>query len=422
MALRAACLALALISLAPLVLYLLGQIRDPFHPMVLAGGIGFGIAGRKLLLDPAPALRCVAGTYLVEFELIAAASLLSLYAGWYRRGRRRGRGAAGGGVPPRAFDPGRLLKAGLLMALLALIGNIHFWPTGYIRDWGFMQLPAAVVLIQAYMLDRRLLWPAVAGVAAALYWCVHWFFVYGGRGVTGIMLALVAVPFLFRGTRPRKPWVLILGFAAAVVMMTLAETRSIVGSGRAPNRFAALAVAGGRFLRGGGHEYGPGREFVVGAYCIQTVQKLQNWDYGRVFSDAAVIFLPHQLFPYKYEWVSRWVAPHVVPMLRRALGVNKLPGGVAPTGFADAYVQFWWLFPVFWFLLGYFTHRLYAGAVYARRPDYQGYFVAWLVVLLYLITQGIEPAVFQSLFMFIPAWLAYRYARVRRVPVGGPNL
>ena len=238
---------------------------------------------------------------------------------------------------------------------------------------------------------------------------------------------MVAVPFLFRGTRPRKPWVLIFGFVAAVVMMTLAETRSIVGSGEAPNRIAALVVAGKRFLRGGSRGYGPGREFVVGAAEIEAVQERQNWNYGRVFPDIAVIFLPRQLFPEKYDWVSDWISPHFVPTIRRALGLNYLLHGVAPTGFADGYVQFWWLYPVFWFLLACFTHYVYAGAVYARRLGYQCYLLAWFVVLLYLVTQGIEAAGFNALFTLAPAWLAYRYARVRRgavagAPMGGGQL
>ena len=311
------------------------------------------------------------------------------------------------------------------MAVLALIGNIHFWPTGYIRDWGFMQLPAAVLLIQAYMLDRRLLWPAVAGVAAALYWCVHWFFVYGGRGVTGIMLALVAAPFLFKGTRPRKPWVLIFGFVAAVVMMTLAETRSIVGSGEAPNRIAALVVAGKKFLHGGSRSYGPGTELVAGAAEVQTVQTLGDWDYGRFVYNFAVKFLPHEWFPRKAWLYTVWGetgGPNGHGRLIDRTAGLKLPEGFAPTGFAAAFVEFSWLFPVFWFLLGYFTHCLYAGAVCARRLDYQCYLVCTFVGLLYLVAQGINAAEFQFAFSLAPAWLAYRYARVRRVPAGGPNL
>jgi hypothetical protein len=416
MGLPTACLLVAAVALAPLTLYVLCRRADPFNPLLLAGGITFGIADWKLLRDPGPALRYFPASAYVEYLLVVGLSLLSFYAGWYWRGWRRGRRAAGGGVGPRAFDPGRLLKVGLLMAVMALIGSVHFWPTGYIRDWGFMQLPAAVVLIQAYMLDRRLLWSAVAGVAAALYSCVYWFFVYGSRGDAGIMLALVAVPFLFRGTRPRKPWVLIFGFAAAVAMMTLAETRPIVANGEAPNRIAALMVAGKKFLHGGSRNYGPGREFVVGAAEVQAVQKLQNWDYGRVFPDMLVVFLPRQLFPEKYDWVSDWISPHFIPTIRRALGLKVLLHGVAPTGFADGYVQFSWLYPVFWLLLGYLTEKLYAGAVYGRRPEYQCYLVSWFVVLLYLIAQGIGAAGFNALFTLAPAWLAYRYARVARVP------
>ena len=235
MSLSAACIFLAIVALAPLAAYLFRRGGDPFSPLILIGGVAFGIVDLKLLRDPRPALRYFPASAYVEYLLIVALSLLSVYAGWHWRGRRGGQRAVRGGGALRAFDPGRLMKAGLLMAVMALIANLlslhNVFATGYVKDWYFMQGPAAILLIQAYMLDRRLLWPVLAGLGAALFGCINWFFVYGGRGDTAVLLSLVAVPFLFRGARPRKHWVLIFGFAAAVAMMTLAETRSIVGKG-----------------------------------------------------------------------------------------------------------------------------------------------------------------------------------------------
>lgn len=228
---------------------------------------------------------------------------------------------------------------------------------------------------------------------------------------------MVAVPFLFRGTRPRKPWVLVLGFAAAVVMMTLAETRSIVGNGEAPDRIAALLVAGEHFLHGGSRNYGPGREFVMGTAEVQAVQRLQNWDWGGFLWNVVAVFPPHQLFPNKIQWQTAWGnGPHgYLHSIRVGAGLGFAPG-CATAGFSDAFVQFWWFFPIFWFILGHLTHRLYTAAVYARRQDYQCYLVVFFVVLLYLVAQGLEPATFNALFTLLPAWLAYRYARVARVP------
>ena len=419
LAIRGACVVLAIVSLAPLALYLVGRVRDPFHPLALAGLLAFGIADFKLLLDPGSALNYVEAGSLVEFELIAAASLLCLYLGWHWRGWRRPAGRLRGAVagsPPRAYSPSRLLGTGGLMALLALTAwlvDIHrVRATGYVADWVFLQTPAAVLLIQAGLLDRNLWLPALTALCLDLFGCAYHAYTYGSRSTTAILFTVLAVPFFVRGARPRKKWVLVAGAVGFIVMMTLAETRTIVGKGEAPNRFAALWVAGERFIHGGQRRYGAGREFVVGAGEVQVVQDQQNWNFGRVFPDMAIIFLPHQYFPDKYDWVSPWDAPHFFPLLRRYLGLTKkvLSYGVAPTGFADAYVNFWWMFPLFWLALGYFLNFIYAEAVYGHRLDHQCYLVCSFLVLFLLVGQDIEAGEFAALFTMLPAWLAYGYA------------
>lgn len=416
---RVACLVLAVVSLAPLALYLVGRIKEPFHPLTLAGVITFGLADYKLLRDPGPALNYVTAGALVEFELISAFSLLCLYAGWRWRSRRSVGGLQGRppGPPPAAYSPTRLLAVGGLLATLTLAAwlvTIHkVYNTGYVGDWVFLQTPGAVLLIQACILDRNLLLPAITALCLDLFGCVYHAYTYGSRSTTAILFTVLVVPFIVRGTRPRKPLVIALGLIAGVALMALAATRTIVGKGEASNRFDALWIAGEDFLHGGRRSYGAGREFVVGAGEVQVVQEQQDWNYGRVFLDMPIIFLPHQYFPNKYDWVSRWDAPHSFPLLRRYLGLSKkvLSYGVAPLGFSDAFVNFWWLFPVFWLLLGYYLQYLYSGATSGRRLDFQAYLVCSFFVLFLLVGQDIEAGEFAALLTLLPAWMAYRYAR-----------
>ncbi|NNM86103.1 MAG: hypothetical protein HKL96_10165 [Phycisphaerales bacterium] len=307
-----------------------------------------------------------------------------------------------------------------LMAWLFSIRDVH--SSGYLTDWMYLQVPAGVLLIQAYLLDRNLLLPSVVGLSVALFGVFYHLFTYGSRYCAAILVLLAAIPFLFRGTRPKKALVLVLGTIAVVVMMSLAATRAIVGKGEAPNRLAAISVAAQRFIHGGKDNYGAGREFVVGAMEVQVVQQQQNWNYGRVIPDMGIVFLPHQYFPNKYDWVSPWDAPHFFPLLRTYLGLTKktLSYGVAPTGFADAYVNFWWLFPFLWLFIGYFISFIYDGAVAAGRLDFQGYYACCLMTLFWLVGQDLEAAGYAVLFMLLPTWVAYRYAVVRQIPAVEP--
>ncbi|MDA8377715.1 MAG: hypothetical protein M0Z50_11805 [Planctomycetia bacterium] len=422
---------LAVVSLTPFALYLIGRLKDPFHPLTLAGVLAFGIADLKLLQHPGPALNFVTTSSIVEFELIAATSLLFMYLGWHWRSRLHPTGQPTGTarklLAPDAYHPLRLLACGWLMAILTFTSwllarqagqSFHF--SGYLGDWGFLQTAGAVLLLQAFLLDRNLFLFSLIGLGVDLFGCVYSLYAHGARHSAAILLTVLAVPFVFKGTRPKKVWVLILGLMAAIAMMTLAETRTIVGKGEAPNRFAALWLAGERFIHGGRRHYGAGLEFVVGSMEVQVVQQQQNWNFGRVIPDIAVMFLPYKYFPNKYAWISQWDAPHFFPLLRRYLGLTKkkLSYGVAPTGFADAYVNFWWLFPLFWLLVGYFLQRIYTQGVYGRRLDHQGYLLCTFMVLFLMVGQDLEAGIFQGLFTLPPIWIAYKYARDYRARPG----
>ena len=425
----------AILSLGPGALYLLRRGRDPFAPPRFIGGCAFVIADRKLLTNPQPALNHLPASFYHEYLWIVFFSLASLYAGWYWW-KRRHRSAillpSQLKVPAQAgwlsayrreFRPERLLAAGLGFAFLAFLSLVithgHKHATGYVRDLSFLSVPAVIFLIQAMMLDTSYALPAIFGIALALSRYVLRFFSYGGRGDTARIATLLLVPYLFRGTRPRKLPLVILAVSLAIGLIALAKSRKILSQGEAPNRIEAVAAAVKQMFSGEHRKYSLGQEFVIGAAEVYSVQKLHNWDYGRFAWNVLATFPPHQFFPHKIQWQTTWgEGPRgYLNTIRNATGLPFLTGA-APTGFADAFVEFWWLFPIFWFLLGYWLHHVYAGAVYEKRLDYQGYLAILFVVLLYLVAQGFYPASFNFLFSILPAMIAYRWCRVVRHPAG----
>jgi hypothetical protein len=430
--LHQACIFLAVVALFPLANYILRRGQDPFSPFVFIGGVVFAVSDRKLLTDPAPALNYLPEWALTEYVLITGFSLLAAYAGWHYWKRRHPIPAIAPHRPldhyKTQYDPNRMVVAGIIYGLVALVvfletNNRFAVTSGYLRDLTFLSDPGAVLLIQALILDPGLFWPALFGIAAATFRFFWGFFSYGSRGGTFEAVVLAMVPFLLRGRRPPKIPLVVVGCVLAVVLGTLAKSRSILGNGEAPNRVAAIWVAAREMFHGGTRRYSPAVEFVVGAGEVYVVETKGNWDDGGIIWNTAVVFLPHEWFPNKADYYTEWGEGKYngyLQQIRRVAGVD-VPLGCAPTGFANVFVEIGWLFPVFWFLVGYATHFIYGLAVYGKRLDHQCYLVVTMVGLLYLVTQDLNAFIFNALLTFVPAAVAYNWCRVPAGRSAGGN-
>ncbi|MDA8375740.1 MAG: hypothetical protein M0Z50_01450 [Planctomycetia bacterium] len=421
LSLHSVCLILAVVSLAPLALYIIRPRQDPFNPLIFVAALGFAMTDRRLLFNPGPALDYLPPWAYKEFIFMVIVSLLGLYAGWF------GWSLVNRHYPPspirtladyrRQYDPNRLLAFGLAYTVIALFSfalTYHrYHATGYLRDLMYMNGPAIVLLIQAAMLDGTLSWVAIPAICAGLTRNIVKFFAYGSRGMTAQAVFLLLTPFLLKGTRPRK--VLVLGLAAVfgITMLTLTRSRYLLGEGYAPNRVQAVVMAAEQMFNGRHQIYDAGSAVVGGAAAMQAVQHLDNYDWGGFIWNVLATFPPHEWFPNKGRWQTPWSAGGwhgYLYSIRVGSGV-PIPNGSGTGGFGDMYVNFWWFCPLFWFLLGYVMHYLYAGAVRGRRMDFQGYLFAMYIMVLFLVSQGGEPAVFNFLFGFCPLFIAYPLCR-----------
>ncbi|MGC8541424.1 MAG: hypothetical protein ACP5QA_12465 [Phycisphaerae bacterium] len=416
-----ACVLLALSALAPVAGYVILPGRDAFNPLVFIGVAVFGVSGLGLLTNPGPALYYLPEWALTYYTLITTMSLLSLYAGWHWYGQRHRlplipAAHSTGGYRP-SYNVGRMVVAGLGYACISLVVYVttyhRYNVTGYVRDLTFLAEPAAILLLQAVMLDGAVLIPAMIGIATATSQFVIHFFNYGGRGNFFAFCTLGMVPYLVRGRRPAKLPLLLAGAAVAITLGVLANTRTILGKHEATGRLPAVWLAAKQLINGHQKRYGPGKEFIVGAAEVYVVMTRQNWDYGGVIWNEMVLFLPRAYFPDKGSLYTSWGENKNAGYLQQIRHVAGVPVqlGVAPTGFANMFVEFSWLFPIPWLFIGYGLNFIYSLAVRRGSLDHQGYLVLAMLWCLYLAAQDINAAFEQFLFTLLPMYVAYRFCR-----------
>ncbi|MGC8553597.1 MAG: hypothetical protein ACP5O7_12140 [Phycisphaerae bacterium] len=406
----------ALICLLPPVLYLLGVIRDPFHPLIIVGGTAFGCASYLLLTDPAPALQYTTMAALSMYQFIVATSILSLYTGWWWLGRRSHAPSAGVLNLRPAYSPHRMAFAAWVYAIISAAVAVRYYghirASGYITNLVFLEWPAAILFIQAALLDRTLVPMAVVGVPVACTESLLRFFLYGSRFEVAVVSSLAMVPFLLRGKRPRKPFFLGVLLAFAVVVWSMTATRTIMGQGKADNRLTALGIAIEHVLGRKHPWYTAGKTFVFGTNVVRVASET-HFDNGMFLYNLGIRFLPHEWFPNKYNWYTDWSQTGDITMVRRHLGMSTdaMPNGAACSGFASVFVEFGWLYVVPWFFLGAGLAAVYRRAVHGRLVEFQGLLVISYVLMFLFIGQDVYQFVLYGLFGGVPTVLGYWFAR-----------
>ena len=430
--LRILALLVAVIGSLPFLLYILGKIKDPFHPLVLLGAMGATMAARKLLFNPEPALSYVRLDSLQEYLAVSTLSMLALYVGWHLHQKKYAHKPVVS-VPSKMlygleYDPGKMLPIGAAWAAIALgvyILTYHrFTESGYLRDLWYLRIPAVIVLVQALLIDRSISAMAIFFILVGIAPDVNHIRNYGGRGSMAILFDLAMVPYFFLGRRPRKGRFLLVFFLAGITLLALAQSRTVLGTGEAKNRISAIYIAAKQMISKstkGIETYNAGRSFIVGAAEIQLANDSGNWDNGGIFWNFGVLLLPHELFPQKSLYYTYWGEHNAVKHLQQNI-YQKFPLGVAPTGFASVFIEFHWLFPIPWLLLGYWLAWLYRRGVLERRLSSQAMLVVANIICLYLVAQDCFAALLNTLVTVLPTYLAYRYCRLREISRSAPAI
>src|SRR5271170_3768104 len=219
----------ALVSLAPIILYVIGFIKDPFNPLMIIAGIAFGDCVYKLWTNPQPALYHAPEYALIQYEQLVAVSLLSLYLGWFAwrlRNHAQTQPVLNANEAlahyRQQYFAHHLLIIGWILTLVAVptwfLLGARSLATGYLTWMAFLRFPGAILAIQAMILNRQFIIPAIICVIVACVPNVLFFVSYGGRADTASLVVLICVAYLMRQKRPWKGYVIIFGAVFAIVL------------------------------------------------------------------------------------------------------------------------------------------------------------------------------------------------------------
>jgi hypothetical protein len=230
------------------------------------------------------------------------------------------------------------------------------------------------------------------------------FVVYGQRGDTFRLAALVTLFYLLRRRRPTKVVFISAAVILGLTMATLQLTRDLVNNGDAPNRISALVKVIPKFFEASDAKVDPGDEDVFGAGSVDIIRQTGEYGYGRTLTIGLVAhLLPRGLFPDKDDWtVYHGDTPKIGSY------------GAARSGFAYGFLEMGWFCWVIWMIYGFIYRRMWDRAIQGGDIRYQALLVGVSVAILYGISQELLTGEINVLYVVVPLILIYRLARARK--------
>jgi len=265
-------------------------------------------------------------------------------------------------------------------------------------------------------LDAFFLFATIAYLVVDAYWS-------GARGAVLRLLVVVAVPMLYLPIKrkiSKKVAVPLAIFAMGTVLVLPYIRAHTTLNASGDELHAAIAVLrSGKVLEGSAS--GRGNELVVAAATVISAARTNTFGYGLPWLGPLINFVPRRFWPEKHNLA---IFVNYPKMIRNGVGWQLAPGA-AFTGLAGTYVEFWWFAPLAWGVFGWWGGRLEERAVTA--PDWinAGYLSAYLIGLIYFVTQGFGAAFTGWFYFFIAIWAVNRTTRLKTVsrpyPQGRPN-
>lgn len=292
-------------------------------------------------------------------------------------------------------------------------------PSGYLRDFTLLSLPAIFLL---YLSRSRLrLWKDYLLLFAYSSPLLVHGLLSARRGPTFMGIAALAGGwYLTRHRRPKLPAVIGGGVAIGLLLLLLVTFRSQIYLGS--SFFTDLSLSPDEAISQTieqNTEVSAGNEFIYGAYAVLRTHRENSHHWGaRYLTYIFVRPIPSFIWPDKYEDVGMesllvnagTLGNDVRPGTK--ITITEAPAGAAPGFAGDLYVEFAWGAVPAAFFLGWFF-----GFVWRRSLIRGG---IWLIIhgcvlslSLYFVTQTIEAFLFRFLVVTIPTALFWMYANQR---------
>lgn len=300
----------------------------------------------------------------------------------------------------------------------AVYGSVHgeggAWETtsAYIYRAKWFLYPAIFIAMFDYLLAGRkpivLLWLMCMLLFVALdaYWL-------GSRGAWIRIFLVIYVPMTISGlfSRFRRSAMFVLGGALVLLVLLLPYVRhaTMLGANETVVDAISDAFAGSNVLSGSTHA-GVGQELNVAAAVVHAFSTNESFMLGTAWIYPIINFVPRVVWPskpYYYDWV---VNLEVVVWKSDGWVIGL---GSAMTGLADGFSQFGFLSVFFWALLGYWGGRLWVQARSTADMAAWGHLLAFLIGLVYFVTQDFKAGFYGWFFFSSVIWIANLVPRIR---------
>ncbi|MBI3090850.1 MAG: hypothetical protein HYY96_09305 [Candidatus Tectomicrobia bacterium] len=436
---------LSLALMAAAVAWTLIQIaRKKMHPLGLptlaAGSFAFLYVWQPAYLLATGKLHYfLSEAQIVKGVLTAFVMYIVFHWGWFYGGK--GRLVA----KNMRWDYRRLYHRGLLLGLLgmglfliflrqsggavtyysAVHGAAGAWQqqTAWVYMGKKLIFPALVMMIIARQRARlgRTAWFMVVVLGGLIFADG---FLMGSRGILfpwAVTIGMTA--YLTSGIHPRVGRVFLAGLAVGLAVLLLVGYRSELRLGgdlsKVSLREALLATS--EINEAHLSAQTTGIEFVYHSGMIDAIDETKTYNLGVNWLYMTTIHLiPRLLWPNKpYGWSLASVN------LSKVTGLN-IAGGAAYGLVADFYREFGQASVFLWFLLGYYSRRLFRMATEQRTPGTILVYVLWYAWGLHLFAQGFGALLIPYLYTLVPgALLALscrrRITTVLSTPVMSPT-
>jgi hypothetical protein len=396
--------------------------RDPFHPLVVACPIAMFVYGYMpwALRDQRATTWFVSVEGLERAQLVFLCLLAMFVAGGLVASRSARWPAETGAPRLLGGARRRLLAAGLtvgaigLVAWMALIvsegglrqvydqphGGDVLHPSGWVREMPRLTLVGILLTMAA----SRALAPRLLALAMAAPHIVHTA-LGTRRGPLYVTVILLVVSFyVFEGRRPRFVASLAAGGALGLLLLLLLANRSRVYYGS--QQSVTLDVTDSIAFRPNS-----GNDYLVAAGLVVAADRTGRFGWGLSYVEQLFLRpIPREWLPEKWDILQEETVTELD--VASTLGWEPPPGW-APTLFAHLYTEFGWFSLAVSALLGWVYGWTWRRSVESPAVGWQALQVLMLVGLLHLITQGFWAMAVPLMLMFVPAWLALRWALER---------
>jgi len=243
-------------------------------------------------------------------------------------------------------------------------------------DWEYRKASHVLVLI-------------IVGAVFLMYW------VYlARRGPTFTFLVVVVYSFYLARPQKVNRAVVLGGLAVAcVTMLFFVLVRSYTGEGSwTAERMEKVSVS--NVLLNKAMQEGD-NEFLYHCCAVATCVELDRCQWGTGYLSLTMHWIPRQWWPEKPALATGWFEPPTREEIYEVSGF--LPSvGSAITGIGESFSEFYWLTPVFWFVIGWCFGWLYRLAVLRPMSVWAIVYIGLIAATHYLVTQGFAA-------FFVPA-------------------